>query len=104
MTTFARIVLVLLTFTLAPMAQISMDRPGFTPVPPPKRVAAPAKTPPAAVSLTPGEQKHLAAIMKKMPARQRRQLNNTIKRMTPQQRQQFLALLKQQLKAPATKR
>ena len=88
-------------YALPAIAQIAMGRPGMTPVPaPPKRLAAPAK-PTNSSALTPDQQARLTALMKQMPAKQRKKLAKAVNHMTPEQRQQFVALVKQQLgKAP----
>lgn len=94
----ARVAFALLVFAgfcAVPMrAQLSMGRPGFTPIPPPRKKAA---APSNQISLTGDEQKRLAAMIQKMPAKQRKKLNKALQKMTPQQRQQFLALVKKQL-------
>lgn len=82
---------------LPAIAQISMGRPGVTPVPPaPKKLAAPVNsTGPA--TLTPNQQRPLASLMKQMSGKQRRKLAKAINHLTPEQRQQFVALVKPQL-------
>jgi len=75
-------------------AQISMQRPGFTAVPPAKKQAAPAQS---ATTLTPEEQKRLAAVINHMKPKDRKKLAKALQKMTPQQRQQLLSSVKQQL-------
>ena len=80
-------------YSLIP-AQLSMGRPGFTRVPPQKRVASPAK-PPAGRNAD--EQKRLAEAIHRMTPKQRKRFAKAVKHMTPEQRQQFAAIVKQQL-------
>jgi len=82
---------------LPAIAQISMGRPGMTPVPPPPRKTSAPVRPTRPATLTPDQQARLASLMKQMSGKQRKKLAKAIDRMTPQQRQQFIALLKQQL-------
>src|SRR5262245_13895813 len=85
-------------------AQISMNRPGMTPVPPAKKVAAPTKPAPS-TTLTADEQKRLNAIVKHMKPKDRKKLAAALQNMTPQQRQQLLASVKKQLaQTPAKSR
>jgi hypothetical protein len=80
-------------------AQISMQRPGLTGVPQGRKLTGPAAKPP--VALTADEQKRLSAVIKHMKAKDRKKLALALQKMTPQQRQQLLASVKQQLAKPA---
>jgi len=97
-----RIASILMALCALPaIAQMSMGRPGMTPLPPPaRRLGAPVNSGnPAA--LTEDQQRRLATLMKQMSGKQRKKLSQAIQHMTPQQRRQFIALLQQQLgKAP----
>jgi hypothetical protein len=75
-------------------AQISMQRPGITGLPPAKKQAAPAQS---ATTLTPDEQKRLSGLIHHMKPQDRKKLAKALQKMTPQQRQQLLASVKQQL-------
>ena len=85
-------------------AQISMNRPGMTPVPPPKKVAAPSKAA-QPTTLTNDERKRLNVMIKHMKPKERKKLAAALQNMTPQQRQQLLASVKRQLaQTPAKSR
>lgn len=94
----ARIATIWLALCAAPaIAQLSIGRPGMTPVPPaPRKHAAPMRSSGPA-GLTPYQQARLASLMQKMSGKQRKKLAKAFNHMTPEQRQQFTALLKQQL-------
>jgi hypothetical protein len=77
-------------------AQISMQRPGITGIPQGKKSATPAR-PAAPATLTVDEQKRVTAMIKHMKPKDRKKLSKALQNMTPQQRQQFLMNLKQQL-------
>jgi hypothetical protein len=60
-----------------------------------KMAAKPKPAPPSA--WTPAEQQRLAAAMRQMKPKARKELSKTLQKMTPEQRKQFVALLKQQM-------
>jgi len=98
----SRIVSVFMALCSLPgMAQIATGRPAMKPVPPsPRKVAVPVSSTRHA-DWMPDQQRRLTPLMKKLSGKQRRKLARAINHMTPEQRQQFIALLKQQLgKAP----
>ena len=73
------------------LAQLSMKNPNA-------HIGAQADT------LTPDEQKRLAARINQLTPKQRKQLAKAMKKMTPAQQNQFAASLKRQLHAEAAKK
>ena len=76
-------------------AQLSMGRPGFTRVPPPKtRTTAPAK--PAGRS-TANADKRLAEAIQNLTPKDRKKLNKAMKRLSPEQRVKVMDAMKRDL-------
>ena len=75
-------------------AQLSMGRPGFTPVPPAKtQTTSPAK--PAGGS-TPNADKRLAEAIQSLTPKERKRLNKAMKRLSPEQRVQVIDAMKRE--------
>jgi len=76
--------------------QLSMGRPGFTPLPK-ERKAPPPNTPAKpSTALTPTEQKRIAEAINHLTPKERKRLSKAVKKMTPEQSRQFIAKLKRQ--------
>jgi hypothetical protein len=80
-----------------------MPRPGFSGPPPKKLGTAAAAKPKPAATLTPDEEKRLAAVIKHMKPKDRKRLSLALQKMTPQQKQQLIGSIKQQLAKPEPK-
>lgn len=88
-------ILVALALATGLCAQISMQRPGITGIPQARKQTAPPQVPPA--TLTADEEKRLNTVIKHMKRKDRKKLAQALQKMTPQQRQQLLRSVKQQL-------
>jgi DNA-directed RNA polymerase specialized sigma24 family protein len=89
-------ILAVLALATGLCAQISMQRPGITGIPQARKQTAPAQAPPVA-TLTADEEKRLNTVIKHMKRKDRKKLAQALQKMTPQQRQQLLRSVKQQL-------